>query len=300
MDNLGWAMTFKEAPDLEEAGLVLTRQLDALVAAGPPRDYKALEDRRLIEDVVASFLKRSRESDFDWAGGFPGLVHLFKVFTQQNIDAERGAWAATSGAAEAPPAPLIAPAIADLSPREAEPIASKLSEIKALLEQIAASGAPASVPAPTKLSEDISLSAARARFLAAEAKRKGNEKAEALCGPVLDFLVDFLGDAPLSRVTAADLERVDAALPDIPHLTGFDNKLRKSLHDRYLYAREHGWDGLRRNSTTTLELRYQTPLRRFFAWLIKEALYGGPQPAFNASPTKCSPSCRGIGSTTRN
>jgi hypothetical protein len=127
VDNLGWAMTFKEAPDLEEAGLVLTRQLDALVAAGPPRDYKALEDRRLIEDVVASFLKRSRESDFDWAGGFPGLVHLFKVFTQQNIDAERGAWAATSGAAEAPPAPSIAPAIADLSPREAEPIASKLS-----------------------------------------------------------------------------------------------------------------------------------------------------------------------------
>lgn len=82
-------------------------------------------------------------------------------------------------------------------------------------------------------------------------------------------------------MTAADHERVDAALPDIPHLTGFDNKLRKSLHDRYLYAREHGWEGLRRNSTTTLELRYQTPLRRFFAWLIKEALYCGPQPAFN-------------------
>lgn len=87
----------------------------------------------------------------------------------------------------------------------------------------------------------------------------------------------------LSEISKADLDGVDAALPDIPNLAGCSTPLRKDLHARYRHAQSTAWKDMRRNSVTTLQLRYQKPLRIFFHWLKEHKLYGGLAPKFNGA-----------------
>jgi hypothetical protein len=139
------------------------------------------------------------------------------------------------------------------------------SRLPARLDRLDESLARVQSPPPEAFApaEEIRLSTAVGRFLATEFERRGDRKSEATLRPILDFLVAFLEDRRLTEVSREDLGRVDAALPEIPHLAGCALSLRGNLHARYLQARTAPWEKMRHNSVTTLRLRYQRPLRIF-------------------------------------
>jgi integrase len=281
MDTLDWAFEFRDAPDLDAAGEALTGKLESFVAAGPPSTARELTDRQTFEAIVAAFIARARERDFAFAR-IPGFVDLFKAFTAQNIRTEDAAAAYLGKTAASVPARAATPLVP--SPNSAE-IAELFQRLDARLERLDAGlasvrGSAAASEAITP-AENIRLSEAVARFMDTEQERRKDRKSEATLRPILDFLVAFLDDRLLSEVSHNDLGRVDAALPEIPHLAGCTMALRSDLHARFLQARTAPWANLRRNSETTLKLRYQRPLRIFFDWLKAQKLYVGEAPKFD-------------------
>ena len=296
MTAMEYGYLFKDAPDLEEFGAALVHKLEPLVAAGPPGSAEALKDRLVVEELVGIFIKRSRDRDFAFVR-VPGLVHLFKAFTDQNVAAEkaaeRRAWTARHNPVatfDAPqslgadPAPLVAALAADgkgKAPQTGPHFDELLNKI---LEKIDHIGLASKEPeSKAQIVEDVRLSEAVTRFLASEEERRGSSKSDALMGPVARFLVEFLGDKTLSVITADDLTRLDKALTEIPGIKGFSMDMRASLHGRYLHAQKEGWERLQRASTTTVELRYRRPLKKLFEWLKEKNLYAGPEPKFRAS-----------------
>jgi len=319
---MDWGYEFKEAPDLEDLGAALVRKLEPLVAAGPPTQLDTLKDRLVVEEMVGNFIKRSRERDFAFVG-VAGLVALFKAFTEQNAaaeaSAERRAWTerpqrppergstrslmlSEPGFDATPPdtskahVPAVAandefdasPTVSIPAPKEPAAVAPGADQIMTLLTRISARlerlEPTADVAKPsTATVEDIRLSEAVRRYLEAEEKRRASAKSEALVGPVARFLIDFLDDKQLGDITDEDIGRLDQALTEIPGIKGFSLEMRESLHKRYLHAQRSGWNGLKRASETTVDLRYRRPLRILFAWLKEQKLYAGPDFKFSAS-----------------
>ena len=279
MTTLEWAYEFRDAPDLERAGEALTRKLESFVVAGPPATARDLTDRQTFEAVVAAFIAQARRRDFAYVR-IPGFVELFKTFTGQNVASEDAAAAAL----EASRRPAIG-----ASPQSSlteEGVDGLLSRIDARLERLDASLLRAETPRPSDAFspvEDLQLSKAVARFLNSEFERRKNHKSDSTLRPILEFLVGFLSDPLLCEISREDLSRVDAALPEIPHLIGTTMALRKDLYARYLKARTAPWKGMRRNSETTLRLRYQRPLRIFFEWSVEQKFFAAPAPKFDGA-----------------
>lgn len=274
---LDWVYEFRDAPDLEAAGQALTRKLEAFVVAGPPATARDLTDRQTFEGIVAAFIAQARERDFAYVR-IPGFAHLFKAFVDQNLGSEDAAAAALEAARRA--APAASPQGA-LTAADVAALFQRLDERLARLDGLAGvRPAPSTAFTPV---EDLQLSKAVARFLAAEVERRDNHKSDATHRPILEFLVAFLGDPLLCEISSEDIGRVNAALPEIPHLAGCTLALRADLHARYRHAQATKWKGMRRNSETTLRLRYQRPLRIFFDWLVAQKLYPGPAPKFSGA-----------------
>jgi hypothetical protein len=282
MDTLDWAFEFRDARDLDAAGEALTRKLESFVEAGPPNTARELTGRQTFEAIVAAFIARAREREFAFAR-IPGFVDLFKAFTAQNIRTEDAATASLGKTRESTLEPIRARSVVPTA-LDVDGLFSRLeARLDRLDESLARVQAPPSASEAFAPTEDIWLSAAVGRFLATEVERRGDRKSEATLKPILEFLVAFLGDRRLSEVSREDLGRVDAALPEIPHLAGCSLSLRSDLHARYLQARAAPWEKMRRNSVTTLRLRYQRPLRIFFEWLVEQKLYPGPAPKFEGT-----------------
>jgi hypothetical protein len=257
MTTLDWAFEFREAPDLERAGEALTRRIESFVLAGPPTAARDLTDRQTFEGVVGAFIAQARDRDFAFVR-LPGFVDLFKIFTEQNIKTENLAASFLGREANPVLAPVPAPQIPSITAADVEGLFIRLD---ARLDRLDAGLACVQTAAPASEAftpiEDIRLSIAVDRFMAAELKRRGDQIAEAALRPILNFLVGFLDDRLLSEVSYDDLSRVDAALPQIPHTAGCSMALRIDLHARYLTAQTAPWEEMRRVSETTLKLRYQ-------------------------------------------
>ncbi len=83
--------------------------------------------------------------------------------------------------------------------REARRRSGPIEDIKALLQQLMASGGLN--PAPrAQFGRGVDALRGEKPFPRRGAKRKGNRKSDALCEPILDFLVDLLGAKKLSAV----------------------------------------------------------------------------------------------------
>ncbi len=276
MSTLEWVYEFRDAPDLERAGEALTRKLKSLVREGPPKTARALADRQAFEGIVAAFIAQASERDFAFVR-LPDFVDKFKEFVDQNLGSEDAAAAALEASTAPSPAAGVSLTTTDVD-RLFERLDARLDRLETGLARAAT---PTPPPDAGTAVEDIRLAEAVAQFLAAEFERRKDRKSEASLKPILDFLVAFLEDPLLSKISKEDLDRVDAALPDILNLAGCSMALRKDLYARYRRAQSTAWKDMRRNSVTTLQLRYQKPLRIFFRWLKEHKLYGGLAPKFN-------------------
>lgn len=124
------------------------------------------------------------------------------------------------------------------------------------------------------------LSEIREAFLDQRRVADGDGRAEEDTGIIVQFLIDFLGDRQIGSIVAADLLRVENALPRIPHPHGVPKPFQVSLHQRWLYAEQNGWDGLKAISKTRLRNGWHRGLQVFFTWARDKGIYPGPEYAF--------------------
>jgi integrase len=89
-----------------------------------------------------------------------------------------------------------------------------------------------------------------------------------------------LNDPPLHSVSKDDWDKLDLALPDIPHPRNLPEDAGSSLYARYYYAQKHGWSDISRVTETTIKGRYRYGLYKFIDWAIDKKLYPGPRPTF--------------------
>ena len=97
---------------------------------------------------------------------------------------------------------------------------------------------------------------------------------------IIQFLIDEMDDPFTDTLKATDLKRIDEMLPEIPNRKNVPKDYVGSLHKRYQYAQQHGWDGLVRLTEARLK-QYHNSLSKFFGWLIKEGHFAEEKPVFN-------------------
>jgi integrase len=125
------------------------------------------------------------------------------------------------------------------------------------------------------------MSVARDLYLAPPDRKKAHlSKGRSETAAIVQFAIDLLNDPPLHSVSKDDWDKLDLALPDIPHPRNLPDDAGSSLYARYCYAQKHGWDGISRVTETTIKGRYRYGLYKFIDWAIDKKLYPGPRPTF--------------------
>jgi integrase len=320
MDSLGWAQELVSAPDLKAAGTLIRHRLHKYAAAGGPTDERALAERMAYENQVRQFLTRSHERGFCHTHEFRDFADLWHTFVQQNTAAEdelarldrqkhyeRG-WAEAGVATSrgwSPATPSTVPSRLDVPAGPPAPAVVGLSDavhqtIDAMVQSAIgkrlatlSSTKPTStsaasdrertiaplVPAPD--SSGLRLSEALKLFLTPPGKKRQRKmRGRTETAAIVQFAVDFLEDPVLDNISPADWDRLDEAMPDIPHPKGIPDSHRGSLYQRYSYAQKHGWTTLSRTTITTIENRYHYGLYKFIKWVIEEGHYRGRKPKF--------------------
>ena len=123
------------------------------------------------------------------------------------------------------------------------------------------------------------------------ARKLGDRRGDESHGRVLKFALDFLGDRPLTSVSARDLRALEAAFTQIPNRTGIPKAAGKTLFMRYQYGQELGLDGLprleglARVGFTTLFNTYYGCANSFLEWARTKTDWQAPSFIFNAEST---------------
>ncbi|MGN6487286.1 MAG: hypothetical protein ACTHLT_05635 [Devosia sp.] len=223
-------------------------------------DAETLVERRSLELLVSRLIDEARARNHPLTTEPADFWRSWVVFCNGNIRVEEDT-VRTPTRAPSPPGRALPTAVSELAP----------------FSPIAAAGQEAN---PEPAGSGVLLSEARRLYLEQRRTSDGDGRAEEDAGIVLDFLVDFLGDRPMTSLGEGDFMRVENALPDVPHPTGVPGTHRGTLFCRWQYAEEHGWAGLRRVSRTRLKNGWHRCLHSFFAWARKKGLYNGPDYAF--------------------
>ncbi len=101
-----------------------------------------------------------------------------------------------------------------------------------------------------------------AEYLRDDFKKRKNVTAERDVAPYVIFMIKLLGDRPMTAYTSEDLERLNEALCEVPNHGNVPVQHRKSLWERYQYAKTHGWQGLQWPSGRRTRLRLRETHRR--------------------------------------
>ena len=93
-----------------------------------------------------------------------------------------------------------------------------------------------------------------AAYLDDRATKLGDRHTDEDDGRVLDFAKAFLGDRQVEQIGKKELGQLEKALTEIPHRQGVPKRANGSMHKRYLYAQDKGWDRLTRDAFSEEEL----------------------------------------------
>lgn len=306
MDGLGWAQHLVAAPDLETIGSVLHDRLTTYVGRPPAASERMLAERCAFEHQVRHYIGRANERGFSFSRMFPGFVSIWVDFVDQNKSLEQAVEridrhraydegrndraqiestsartipaivepSTSSQLAAIDPLHLIRSIVAESLQAHATSGLAVPSTQPAAMMPVVAPMAAIAVTGPT-------ISAARDLYLAPPDRKKSHlAKGRSETAAIVQFAVDLLGDPPLHSVSKEDWDKLDLALPDIPHSRDLPAEACSSLYARYCYAQKHGWDGISRVTETTIKGRYRYGLYKFIDWAIDKKLYSGPRPTF--------------------
>ena len=299
MDGLSWAQDLVEAPDLETVGSVLHGRLKSYVGRPPVASERMLAERCAFEHQVRHYMARANERGFSFSRTFPGFASIWVDFVDQNksleqtiqrVDRHRAYQEGRNDLAQIEDTPSSRPL-----PRFAEaPSSSQIDPLQLIRSLVAESlqsalALPSVQPAvqipivPTTAiaATGPTMSAARDLYLAPPDRKKAHlSRGRSETAAIVQFAIDLLNDPPLHSVSKEDWDKLDLALPDIPHSRDLPAEASSSLYTRYCYAQKHGWDGISRVTETTIKGRYRYGLYKFIDWAIDQKLHSGPRPTF--------------------
>lgn len=156
--------------------------------------------------------------------------------------------------------------------------------------RVAGATATAVLPAAHAASLDVppggglSLAKACRRFLDDRRTRHGDDRAEEDAGLIFAFMLAVIGaDLPLTDLTPEHFAAVENAIAMLPDVDNIPQPHRSSLFGRYTYARERGFDGLKRLSRTRIK-HYHGILGGLFKHLRQKLLYRGEIYGFTLVP----------------
>ena len=306
MDSLAWAHDLVAAPDLETVGSILHARLKSYVGRPPSASERALAERCAFEHQVRHYMSRANERGYAFSKTFPGFASNWVDFVDQNKSVEqtihrinrhraydegRNAPAQAEDAPGARPPHLSVEAPLPSHTSAIDPLQLIRSIVAESLQAHATSAiATPSQPAPAALQgaprdavplAGPTMSAARDLYLAPPDRKKSHlAKGRSETAAIVQFAVDLLGDPPLNSVSKDDWDKLDLALPDIPHSRDLPAEACSSLYARYCYAQKHGWSEISRVTETTIKGRYRYGLYKFIDWAMDRKFYPGPRPTF--------------------
>jgi hypothetical protein len=307
MDGLAWAHELVAAPDLETVGGVLHGRLKSYVGRPPAASERVLAERCAFEHQVRHYMGRSNERGFSFSKTFPGFASIWVDFVDQNklleqtiqrIERHRAYDEGRHDQGQIQSTPAGQPLPALVEPSGSSPIAAidPLHLIRSIVAEslqahaTSARAVPSAQPAPVMpvaapmaaiAVTGPTVSAARDLYLAPPDRKKAHlAKGRSETAAIVQFAIDFLNDPQLHSVSKDDWDKLDLALPDIPHPRNLPDDAGPSLFARYCYAQKHGWDGISRVTETTIKGRYWYGLHKFIDWAIETKLYPGPRPTF--------------------
>ncbi|MDT3684174.1 MAG: hypothetical protein RO009_03915 [Pseudorhodoplanes sp.] len=310
MDHLDYARHLAAAPDFETLGGIIHSRLKGYVAAGIPQTERTLTERLGFEHHAVRYIARANEAGYLFARQFEHFSSNWVDFINANKAAEKalsdakqaqaykkgrsdayraldhafaGVKSPIQGQSSGTTAPLSPHSPVTLTHEVHQTIDSIVKqELERRLAQLASpqtAGQDAS-----RLQSGLRISQVLKLFLKASTSPRRRElKGTADAAVIVQFAIDFLGDPVLEAVSAADWERLDEALPDIPHHRNVPKEHRGSLYKRYRYAQSAGWGTLSRVTISTLKNRYHNGLSKFIGWAIKNNCYTQPKPVFECS-----------------
>jgi integrase len=306
MDGLAWAHELVAAPDLETVGGVLHSRLKSYVGRPPAASERTLAERCAFEHQVRHYMGRANECGFSFSRTFPGFASIWVDFVDQNkaleqtvqrIDRRRAYDEGRNDHAQIEDAPALRPLPALVEPSASSQIAAidPLHLIRSLVaESLQAHATSALVGRATQPAPVIpvaptvaiavtgpTMAAARDLYLAPPDRKKSHlVKGRSETAAIVQFAIDLLGDPPLHSIDQDHWDKLDLALPDIPHSRNLPAEACSSLYTRYRYAQKHGWSEITRVTETTIKGRYRYGLYKFIDWAIDKKLYPGPRPIF--------------------
>jgi len=309
VDNLGWATEVIAAPDLDTLGAVIHGRLKGYGSAGRPASERDLVERTAFEHHVRAYMARANERGYSFARRFDFFASDWIDFVNENKSAEglltsidrrnhyeqgrTDAMSATSRSLTTlPPPNFPAPVQSSSTIVLSHELHQTIDEI--VRQQIAKVtsqilvAAPASPQSsvmddgkpPVRPLREIRFSTALSEFLEPPASKKRKVKGRQEAKGIIQFAVDFFEDPLLNNITPQDWDRLDEALPDIPHPRNIPEKYCGSFYQRYQFALRDKWKTATRNSVTTIKRGYHLGLNKFIDWAIKEKLYLGEKPKF--------------------
>jgi hypothetical protein len=302
MDSLVWAHDLVVAPDLETVGSILHARLKSYVGRPPSASERALAERCAFEHQVRHYMGRANERGYSFCKTFPGFASIWVDFVDQNksveqtvhrIDRHRAYEEGRNDHAQAGDAPGGRPPrlSVEASPPSHTSAIDPLQLIRALVAESLQAHATSAVAAPSQPAPAAlqgaprdavpltgpTMSAARDLYLAPPDRKKTHlSKGRSETVAIVQFAIHLLDDPPLRSVSKDDWDKLDLALPDIPHSRDLPADACSSLYARYCYAQKHGWDEISRVTETTIKGRYRYGLYKFIDWAIEAKLYPGP------------------------
>jgi integrase len=304
VDGLGWAHELVAAPDLETVGSVLHDRLTTYIGRLPAASERMLAERCAFEHQVRHYMGRANERGFSFSRTFPGFASIWVDFVNQNkaleqsvrrIDRHRAYDEGRNDHAQIENTPRPLPTLGEPAAVSQIGAIDPLHLIRSLVAEslqahaTSALAVPAAQPAsviPVAPTVAITvtgptMSAARDLYLAPADRKKAHlSKGRSETVAIVQFAIDLLNDPPLHTVSKDDWDKLDLALPDIPHSRDLPAEACASLYTRYCYAQKHGWEGISRVTETTIKGRYRYGLYKFIDWAIDKKLYPGPRAAF--------------------
>ena len=116
-------------------------------------------------------------------------------------------------------------------------------------------------------------------YLIADAEKRNDNTADRDVRPYVEFMIELLGDRPITHYTFEEFEQLNIAMCAIP-TRAVPSQHRDSLMARYLYAQSVGFEGCVKVTDTTIMDRYGNGLNRFFGWLKDKRNIVIPRPSW--------------------
>lgn len=310
---LGWFHKMNHSVDYPHLiGLNLI-QLREYLQDSWPLSHERLFARRAYEEMFKNFKHKAIAAGHDPAMVAPEINTLFASFVQQNADAEthqqniirqqhyeRGRQDALAKLAQTNTPTSFQkgmPTIQVVTSQDFQPVPPPdlvatetyfdppLSAPEKFIppdtpERHVSSNELASLQASERqIKQELRFSEALAIY---QEKAPAGEEAKNLTGLIVTFLIDKMGDLPISGFGADKVANLDAMIPDIPNRKGIPKAHTESLAKRYDYAQKFGWENLTRLTVARIQNGYHNELSKFFGWLIDEGYYLHDKPIFKA------------------